>query len=175
MNKIKIDMSHSLYLSSFILGVFLFGFQACVKPPDYPIEPVLTFKSFSKNGMKQSPSKATDYLDVVINFTDGDGDLGNPEDGKKEDVFIFDTRDKVVSDNYKVPYVAPQGTGNGINGEMILRLYTTCCKYPDGSIPCVPSSTYKTDTVRYKVWIFDRAGHKSNELQLPDIYLDCTK
>jgi hypothetical protein len=175
MNNLKSNMSQHLYLTTFILGLSVLSFQACVNPPDYPTEPVLTFKNFSKNGMKQNPSKGADYIDVVLGFTDGDGDLGNVEDGAKEDVFVFDTRDQVVSDNFKVPYVAPQGTGNGINGEMTLRVYTTCCKYPDGSLPCFPSATYKTDTLRYKVWIFDRAGHKSNELELPAIYLDCTK
>ncbi len=175
MDNLKLNMSQYLNPNTFIFGLFLLHFCACVNPPDYPIEPVLTFKSFSKNEMRQSPNKSADYIDVVLGFTDGDGDLGSAEDSSKEDVFVFDSRDKVVSDNFKVPYVAPQGTGNGINGEMTLRVYTNCCKYPDGAVACFPSTTYKTDTLRYKVWIFDRAGHKSNELELPAIFLDCTK
>jgi hypothetical protein len=169
-----------IYAMNFILkyaslAVFLLAWAACTKAPQYPIEPVLTFKGFSKNTMKQNLNRASDYIDIVINFTDGDGDLGNKEDGAKEDVFVYDIRDKVVSDNYKVPFVAPQGNGNGINGEMTLRLFTTCCKFPDGSIPCTPSTTYLSDTLRYKIWIKDRAGHKSNELEIPYIFLQCGK
>jgi hypothetical protein len=172
-----------MYKNNFNKLTFLFilflgigaGFLACVRAPDYPIEPVLTFKNYSKNTMKQNFSQSKDFIDVVINFTDGDGDLGQSDAAGKEDVFVFDTRDKVLASFYKVPFVAPQGTGNGINGEMTLRLYTTCCKFPNGQLPCETSDIYRTDTLRYKVWILDRAGHKSNELNLPPIYLDCTK
>lgn len=174
MNNLKSNMSEHLYLTTFILGFSVLSFQACVNPPDYPIEPVLTFKSLSKNEMKQGLPR-NDSIEAVLGFTDGDGDLGNAKDGEDTYAIIFDPRDNVEVQPFKVPYVAPQGKGKGINGEMTLRIYRTCCKYPDGSEPCLPSATYKMDTLHYKVWIFDRAGHKSNELELPAIFLDCTK
>jgi hypothetical protein len=174
--KSKKFYSWKIIVLAFLFVAFISNFWiSCVSAPEYPVEPVLTFISYSKNSMKQNFNRSSDYIDILVGFTDGDGDLGDEVDGKAADVFIFDTRSATVIENYKVPYVAPQGTGNGINGEMTLRYFTTCCKFPDGSIPCTPSTTYLTDTLRYKLFIKDRAGHESNRLVLPPIILQCGK
>lgn len=69
------------------------------------------------------------------------------------------------------------GTTNGISGEITFRLLTTCCVFPewvtDVQSPCDPSMQYPVDTLRYEIYIRDRAGHESNRIETEDIYLLC--
>ena len=53
---------------------------ACTKAPDYPTEPVITYKGINKKVITQGSSSApVDTLKFMFTFTDGDGDL---KDGK---------------------------------------------------------------------------------------------
>lgn len=151
-------------------------FQYCVKPPDYPNEPVLTFKALSRYSQKQVALDASDTLLVTLSFTDGDGDLGSKDNGN--DISVIDTRD-ASGDTLSLPLVEQQGAGNGISGEISFVLPPTCCIPPPLNgvdlPPCDPSVApdFLRDTVIYKVRIRDRAGHLSNEVSLPPIILIC--
>jgi hypothetical protein len=152
-----------------LAGFFLF-LSDCATPPNYPNEPVITFKSLSRNYMKQNSNSLADSLLLTFSFTDGDGDLGSDD---SVGVYIKDGRDGFDKPPYKIPYINPQGAGNGISGEISIRLNTTCCTFANGYPPCsvVPNVPY--DTLTYQVYIRDRAGNESNVIETPQILLYC--
>lgn len=149
---------------------------SCIKPPDYPIEPVIGFERLSRNSMKQG-STNNDSIVVTISFTDGDGDLGHTD--STIDIFVKDTRiPDAAPVPFKMPFVPVQGVGNGISGEISILTYTTCCIYPEGTyIPCDISeqatTAYPVDTLIYEIYIMDRAGHESNRVLTDPILLQC--
>jgi hypothetical protein len=111
-----------------------------------------------------------DSVWVTISFTDGDGDLGSKD---SLNVFLLDKRYPKITtpaETFRIPYVPDQGAGNGISGDIKLLLFTTCCNVIP---PCEPSITKPIDTLVYQIAIKDRAGHKSNVIETPNIYLQC--
>ena len=170
-----------IQLSMKQLTIFLFSALAamilasCVKRPDYPIEPVLNFIGMNKQIIAQgSPSSAADTLAITFGFTDGDGDLGHP-DGTL-DIFLTDSRDG-FEETLKLPVIPEQGSGNGISGEITVLVFNKpfniCCTYPNGQVPCTPSTVFPTDTFSYSIRIRDRAGHFSNSVQSERITILC--
>jgi hypothetical protein len=160
------------------LGILLFGaiavFQFCVKPPDYPDEPVITFESLSKDVMYQS-TFGQDSVIITFAFTDGDGDLGFKDDAE-ESIFIVDGRDSFQKPSYRIPHIEQQGAGNGISGSISIVVPTTCCIYPPPLPPCdTINAPQQLDTVFYLIRIKDRAGHLSNEIQTGPITLICRR
>lgn len=150
--------------------------QFCVKPPDYPKEPVIEFKSLSKSTLRQTnliPNNP-DSIVVTFSYTDGDGDLGYPDDDPTTSVLFRDARDQFPSER-KLPYVDPQGAGNGISGEISVVLPTTCCIHvnDEGTKTACLSVPVNTDTLVYLISIRDRAGHVSNEIKTTPIVLIC--
>jgi hypothetical protein len=163
-------------LITLALALYVIVPGSCVKPPDYPNTPVIKFKSMSKTQMKQG-TQGEDSLTVVFTYTDGDGDLGYPGNDAKPSIFIQDARDSFPKYSYKIPYVEPQGTGNGISGEISIVLPTTCCIYtnPQGvKLACnnVPAF-FKKDEFFYRINIKDRAGNVSNTIATDKITLLC--
>lgn len=154
--------------------VFLTAFTACISPPDYPIEPKITFQNLSKNTMRQGELGTEDSLFVTFSFTDGDGDLGTPDVDKDTsrilNVFLTDKRTNTPAERFRLPYIPEQGAGNGISGDIRLLLFTTCCNVLP---PCEASTTKPIDTLVYEIYIKDRAGHESNRIQTAPIYLQC--
>ncbi len=153
----------------FVVLTFIFG---CVEPPDYPVEPEIKFVSMSKQYLKQG-SQNEDTLFVQFSFTDGDGDLGSDGEQESPNVFLIDSRDGFEGNTYKLPMVPTEGAGNGISGTVDLKLYTSCCLFDDGTGPCGLSASKTQDTLYYTLYIEDRAGHKSNEIEVGPIYLLC--
>jgi hypothetical protein len=155
--------------------VFAAG-SACVKPPDYPKTPVIEFIGLSKQELQQGMSKG-DSLTISLSYTDGDGDLGFPDTDPTASVFVRDDRDSFTKFQYQLPYVDPQGAGNGISGEISIVLPTSCCIFvtDEGQkLACdlVPAS-FLYDTLYYFVKIRDRAGNESNEIKAGPITLRC--
>ncbi|MFN0015621.1 MAG: hypothetical protein ACKVU2_13825 [Saprospiraceae bacterium] len=147
--------------------------QFCVKPPNYPKEPVIGFLSLSKNIMRQTPL-GQDTLIVTFSFTDGDGDIGFVDAG--EGIFVRDGRDTFSKPPLSIPYIEQQGAGNGISGEISIVLPTTCCTYIDpvtGIKRACADVPVTMDSLTYKIRIKDRAGNFSNEITTPKISLIC--
>ncbi len=158
------------YFTLLILGILV----SCTKPPDYPIEPVITFERLSRQSMIQG-SLNNDSIIVTISFTDGDGDLGSDETGF--DIYVKDTRlDLAPPTEFKLPKVPEQGAGNGISGEISILVFTTCCIFPDASNPppaCSSSTEFPSESVSYEIYIKDRAGHESNRIITDPVTLLC--
>ncbi len=139
----------------------LFVMQRCVKAPTFPIEPVLTMDSVSKTHLKQF----ADSLVIHFSFTDGDGDLGDPD---KVNTFVTDVRPtagyQLTDSIWRIPLIPRKGSLKQISGRITLTL-------PVGYTLCLPMKAM--DTMYYKIKIVDRAGHESNSIQTPPLILDC--
>ncbi len=143
---------------------------ACTKPPDYPIEPVISFKSLSRTSLPQG-NLNTDSLTITISYTDGDGDLGNEEN--QANVFRTDLRTGFSASTFSIPFVPIQGAGNGISGEIAIKAFTACCIHPETNQICMPFDDFPVDTLQFEIYIVDRAGNKSNTIITDPIFLRC--
>lgn len=163
------------YASAKILLIFivLFSVVSCLKPKQYPVEPIIEFSKFQRNGNE---------LYLYINFTDGDGDIGlgenenqppyNPE-GNFYYNYFAEYYEKVnglwvrgtnvngdpISFNYRIGMLTPQGNNKALRGE--IRIHITPTYYN----PFSPHS----DTVMFKIRIADRALNLSNQIETPEI------
>lgn len=147
-------------------------FQFCVQPPDYPDEPVIEFVSLSKTTMKQTPL-GPDSILISFNFTDGDGNLGSKNG--EPNIFIKDGRDGFDKPPYQIPFIPPQGAGNGISGMISIVVPNTYCIYIDPSgVPLACEDVpVAYDTLTYLISIKDQAGNESNQIETPPIGLIC--
>ena len=145
---------------------------SCVNPPNYPDEPVLTLEGLSKTTMSQGDFN-DDSLFVFLSFTDGDGDIGRVGSDSTKDIVVRDNRTGLIQERFKIPMVPEDDSGNGIDGDIISRLYNTCCLFPRQFPPCSVLDMYPLDTITYDIFISDRAGNRSNIIQTPPVVLLC--
>ena len=116
-------------------------------PPISPI-PAIELKSVSPNSIHQ----LSDSLVFEINYTDGDGDLGD-YDADTLSLWITDNRFP-LTEKFHIPPLAPQGTTIAITGTLNVTLDHIILKDQSAS------SESATFTVRVK----DRTGNWSNEV-----------
>lgn len=165
----KMNPIIKILLPAFFLGVLASG---CSKEPQYPAEPQISFVSFTK---VQNNTGKDDKGILKINFTDGDGDIGltdadiqAPFDTTSMyyyNLFItyyekqngtYVAVDLPLSNNARFPLVPPANQGNPLTGDIDVELYINN-----------PFSTF--DTIRFDVFIVDRALHHSNIISTQDI------
>lgn len=155
-------------LSLFFIVSFLW--QSCIKPPEYPDEPVVSFISMSRDTVIQG----VDSNIITIGFTDGDGDLGLASTEEGENLFLTDiTLGRVQK--FRIPKIPAQGIGNGISGKIAILIEpnSMCCD--SVTIPCSPEVGAAMETTIYTVKIVDRAGNESETIQLPPLRMVCDK
>jgi len=145
---------------------------SCLDAPSYPDEPYIEFLSISKDTMDQGVFQE-DSLIVRFHFEDGDGDIGRTDQDPENNIFFIDERTGTLDNTFGIPTIPEDGAGNGVEGEVRIVLYSTCCIFPDGSDPCEPSTQFPLDTIQYRIYIKDRADHKSNEILTAPIILRC--
>ena len=149
------------YLRLFTLLIFatLLVF-ACKKPDEYPVIP--------NQGFDQ-------LFYVTISFTDGDGDIGykSRESGENDPIFddptsqyynnfivkmfikqngVWNTIDTPVSS--RIPYLTPDGKNKALKGDILREL----------NLPF----PLLNDTMKYDIFIYDRALHQSNTITTPE-------
>ena len=142
---------------------------SCLKAPEYPIEPVINLITVSNEFMKQGDFN-TDSTIIVFGFTDGDGDLG---DNDSVNIFLTDERIGQSAGTFKIPFLSQNAGAKAISGEIAIKVYTTCCLFPNGQPPCTVSTQYPVDSLVYSIYIEDRAKHKSNVIKTTPIKLLC--
>ena len=148
-------------------------FAACVQAPIYPDEPVIKYVSINKNTITQgSVTAGEDTLVVTFSFTDGDGDLSQED---SIDIFFVDSRQGAELP-FRFPLIAEEGAGNGISGEVTVRMRSQptvlCCNYLNGDNSCTPHPG-EQDTVVFSIQIRDRAFNYSNIIETEPIYILC--
>lgn len=147
-----------------VLLFFASLFTACLKKDTFPDEPIIEFKEFKRYN--------TDSADYIINFTDGDGDIGNIKGDTNFYLYLtYQWKDTVsgtyydtinVSGNsisivypFQIPYSTQLSQNPALKGEILVKLRF---KYSFANKP----------VYRYKCYIYDRALNKSNEVYSKD-------
>ena len=135
--------------------------SSCTDDETYPITPEIKFKSLEKF----TNTSQLDSLVLTFSFTDGDGDIGSvPADPTTRDIFIklFEMRNGVFEEavlnaplEYRMPFLEPRGNNKSIKGDVRINI--------DYNI------LQPNDTIFYRLYITDRAGHKSNEINTSTI------
>lgn len=155
-----------------VLSLLVFTGWNCLDTPNYPDEPYIEFLSVSKDTLRQGIFME-DSLQVRFSFQDGDGDLGRDDQSPENNVFFIDERTGTLDNTFGIPSIPQEGAANGVEGEVRIVLFSTCCIYNDGQDPCTPNPSIPYDTVQYRIYIMDKAGHKSNEILTTPIILTC--
>lgn len=162
----------SVWLSS--LALALCGLAACVSPPDYPEEPVITYEGISKDSIFQFTNGPADSLVVHFSFTDGDGDISTED---STDIFLRDSRfpDLPPTVVGAFPPIPSGGTSNGISGDVFFTIINSgqgiCCIF--NNTFCAEDERLPVDTFHYEIYIVDRAGNQSNTIRTETIAIDC--
>lgn len=131
---------------------------ACIKPPDYAETPAIEFISVDK----ASVIEGADSVLIRFSFTDGDGDLGPVNDQDSTiNLFLVDSRDESTKP-YQLPNLTPGGNIKAISGEVTVKVEGFSCQ-----------AGVTEDELTYKIYVKDRAGHKSNEITTTSLVIDC--
>ena len=143
----------------------------CLPEPAYPDEPTLSFVSFEPT--------ATGGRELVVAFTDGDGDLGLDQADTLAPDFCascpfhqnlhceyeelqngewtwipLDPEAGQVPFYYRIPRVTPSGTNPSLNGTIAVNMPTW-------------HLATEYDTLRFRLTLWDRALNASNEVVTP--------
>lgn len=137
----------NLFFVSTVAAMLLIN-SSCKKEETISATPTISFVSISPN----PAIKNTDEIDILIEYTDGDGDLGENTSDKKN-VFVTDERNNVTYE-FRISQLSPT-TGIIIKGKLNIHLPA------QGFI----DDTHTSETATYKIYVLDRAGNKSNELK----------
>ena len=169
----------------------------CISAPNYPVVPEIDFKEVVVTHVLPTGAlNARDTLKFVLNFRDGDGDLGL----SKDDLLVapYNTitgghNNRGYSYNYFIqPFIKNAGTGqftrfitpppfgkigqydatyprlNGVDGKPAPLKGILNYKFPIS----LDGSTYKAGQVfRFEISILDRALHESNTITTSEVTL----
>jgi len=175
----------ALFFST-VLTVFMFS---CQKFEEYPLEPNIAFESFTlfvdtiSDG--DTVKAVTNRGVLAISYTDGDGDLGL----RSEDtLYPFNSGSpyyyNIIVSYYekqngifvKVPVTNPSGDVDTINFNGRFPFLTPFGIHKaikgiiNDTLPVNnPNSTF--DTIKFSVYIYDRALNKSNEIETSEIVI----
>lgn len=157
-----------------VAAIGILFISSCRKVETYPIEPHIEFYSFTKI---PNSTNADEKGILNIRFTDGDSDIGlNPEDTLQEfapgnefyyNLYIdyyekrLDTFVKIdlpFTNNSRIPYIEPDEAERGIKGNIEIELF-------------INNLLSSYDTIMFKAFIYDRAKHKSNIIETPEIVI----
>lgn len=155
------------YGTAFII-VALVSLFGCKPDPVFPAEPALSFKEY------QQP-QSSDTLQVVFNFTDGDGDIGvSVTDTTKNMLLTVYHRDPATGawgplmyqvnstswDSLQYKYRIPHLTAgqSGLEGEIYLTINRQLLRLNE-------------DTVQFNAVLIDNSRHKSPYVRTPEVVL----
>jgi hypothetical protein len=182
------------------LGGLALGLSSCLKEPEYPATPSISFNSIQ--GIRIPPKSAKgqplDSIRLTINYQDGDGDLGLTQDERKNPPYDFQKGANRFYNNFFVePFIKNTRTGKfeplttvGVPspGVYVAGQYNGAFPHPttdtDGkAAPIKGTLTYAPiafglgdvfvpgQTVRFEISIADRALHVSNTITTDSIVI----
>lgn len=157
-------MKRSFFKYLLLFVIVSVVFYACVKKTTYPTTPEIEYYSFNPY--------IGDSADLQIKFKDGDGDIGVPETDSTRTLWVIYYYKDTVSQKYigyyrplfndtlRTGYIvkAPEDSyeGKPISGEVSVRLQQF-------------RHSKKIKNVKYVIYLFDKAGNKSNVLTTPEL------
>ncbi len=156
---------HYIFLFTLLIAVM----SSCFKKETYPIEPIISYDSFSITG---------ENANLTFNFTDGDGDIGladsdttSPYDVnsdyhynllinyyEKDDVLGWvqgkNLDGTLTVFKYRIKPIITIGKTKGISGKIDVKM----------EIFYNPVSN-QNDTIKYEIQLIDKALNKSNSVE----------
>ncbi len=156
----------------FILGL-LGLISSCTQGPNLSDIPYLEYQMLSKDTIDQSVSTDDSFV-LFLHLEDGDGDIGNESDESVFNLFIIDNRTGEDYDQpVQIPKIPESVSKRGVLIDLELTLFPTCCRFPDSTIPCEPSTSNPLDSLTMSIHLVDRAGNMSNVVTTDWLYLRC--
>lgn len=153
--------------------------SSCLEPPEYPDAPTISFKEITSQRISDATG-TYDRVVITVSFRDGDGDLGLNESDKTPDspwARIKDGQLNPFSDNYHLTAFVRNAQNEFVPP---VPSFNTSNTYPplatDGrEAPLRGDLKFTYDfyvggvfrvgqTVRFEVYIFDRALNQSNTI-----------
>lgn len=138
---------------------------ACFNAPDYPETPEIAIKEIRKS---RAETMSGDSVIVVLEFKDGNGDLGKRNPGDTiPNLFITDKRFSIIdSFSYSIPNIPKNGSVDDISGVIELNLVA--------KIYCNPLFPDKTrDTLEFEIQVRDQSFKFSNKVTTGSIAILC--
>jgi hypothetical protein len=142
---------------------------SCMKKNEYPIEPVIQFKSY---GVLPDMNGKDSIGYLTVSYTDGDGDIGlssgqttgqyaydffltlfKDNNGHLEQVVL---PDPTATFNARLPILTPEGSNKNIRGDITIAIELTFAR-----------SFILSNAIAFDVSIQDQALHKSNVVRTP--------
>lgn len=162
-------------------GILLFS--TCKRFEDYPIEPQIEYYNYL---LELNPDSITERGVLMISYTDGDGDLGlHAEDTLPPYNYGSDYYYNMVIDYYELQNgsweLVPLVTKNPETGENDTLTFSVRFPYltPSSGNQAIKGVIQDTmyinnplsdfDTIKFSVYIIDRALHISNTVETPPI------
>jgi len=167
------------------------GVASCLNPPDYSDTPEISFSKIETKRIEKREG-TYDTISITVSFKDGDGDLGlsnEDTDPPFNEVNIING-DTVPNKNYNNYFITPQiRDENGNFNDLDLGGFNYNSRYPrlepdtqgDRKAPLRGDLTFglifgqnsfaPNTSVRFKVYITDRALHQSNEITTSPILI----
>lgn len=152
-----------------MLSILIIAVSSCGDNEQVSPIPEITFLGFSKDTMVQSNFNE-DTIQLVLSFTDGDGDLNTFDDNAGAKIVITDLRTNQLYDRFLLPDIPSSGQ---VTGEMFIRVFSTCCIFPDNIPPCSVVDEYPFNELPLQVVLQDGSGNNSNKIETPPIRLLC--
>jgi len=156
-----------------IISFFLvLSYYSCSVNPGFSETPSIEFLSISEDTINQG-SLFTDSIFLRISFRDGDGDLGTGATGIFENIIITDSRTDELYDRFRIPPLDISGAMTGIEGTITMKVYTTCCIFPDETPPCEAPTEFPTNELTLDIQLKDDSGKLSNVVTSTPLTLLC--
>ena len=151
-------------MAAFFLVIIL---GSCGDNAGDSVSPTIEFLGMSNDTMSQSSLNIDSTL-IRIRFEDPDGDIGGTE---TRNLIIIDTRTGEEYDSFSLPDL-PESK-DGVEGEITIRLFTTCCIFPENIPPCEAPPQYPENELILNIFMLDDAGNRSNEISTTPVVLLC--
>lgn len=158
----------NLFRGTIVIALFVVAFSGCTPDPVFPNEPSLTFKEYIQHS-------GSDSLQVVFNFTDGDGDIGvgltdtnynflltayhrDPATGNwivVDDPGTANLNDSLIY-KYRIPQLA--AGQSGLEGEIYVTINKSFLILTE-------------DTLQFNAFLLDNSHNKSPVIRTPEVVL----
>ena len=148
----------------FLLVVVGLGTYSCIKKKTYPSAPEIEYKEFTPY--------VGDTADLVIKFTDGDGDIGVASGSSTQNLFVTYYYFNADSGRFTAYYSSALGD-TVRNGYIVTAPTTSYYGKPISGEFSVRLQQYRhsmtVKRLKYVVTLEDNAGNKSKPLTTPEI------
>ncbi len=180
-NRISQGHKWSFALRIAILFIFIYCSGCSIEIGPFPDKPAITYKGIQKI---KGPDDKDSVIQITFGFTDGDGDIGLGDfdtmgQFNVDSIYFYNLLVEVKQQvdgefmpvirkvdldthnfNSRIPVITPSGKEKAIDGEFTLKID------PDMKAQTQP------DSVKFKLFIYDRALNKSNVIETPVIFID---